>query len=541
LEGVFLMSEHGELKEAPLVRYSPQQLSTRISFVARGLRDLAVIQQFEAIDWTQPQVVGWLANPVEVRLENFPDSTLDMKCISFRCELQNLTESSRLIGPSTELYSRSRGTGKMSRMEYANIVPPPAESIVESLRRGFSPMQLSPQGTTHALLWTGLMFPIGKQREECVEEALHDISEIFGQDRAYGTTLFLRMPMQAALKAKRILIVDDEPSMRLGICEILTQAGYDCCEVSGGLEALALLDSGRKFELLIHDLLNPSLDGITLLRQAKRRCPELPVIVASAIDDKSAFDACIQTGAYAYLQKPLEIEEFLRTVSCALGNAVKLTNEHANIRKRTSEMSDEELSTALLTSEGTGLPSYTAFREEQETGCDGFTCVTYADMDDFKRLRRELGGSESVEPILLNAVGKYLREAIEHKESSIRAYHGGGDYFIFRSLNEAVFMDLIATVNQRLSKSLLIIGLPDGGIVKRIARTLTKQPESTHDVPRNNDDWRIEDLPKGSRIIGMWLDDGTIIGHEWPTNDQSRLSELTGRGPEQTERVFVRS
>jgi CheY-like chemotaxis protein len=313
------MPEDDELKEGFLVRYSPQQLSRRVSFVTRGLKDLAAIQHFEDINWSQSQVVGWLANPIEVHLENFPDSRPDMKCISFRCELQNVTQSFRHIGPDTKLYSRSQSSGRMSRIEYANIVPPAAESIVDAVRRGFSPMHLSPHGTADALLWIGLMFPLGKRREECVEEALHDVSEILGQDRDFGTTLCLRPRVQAIRKiAKRILVVDDEPSMRLAICEILTQAGYECREVSGGLEALALLDSGVKFELLIHDLLNPSLDGISLLRQAKRQFPELPVIVASAIDDKLAVDACIQNGACAYLQKPLEIEKFLRTVSRAL-------------------------------------------------------------------------------------------------------------------------------------------------------------------------------------------------------------------------------
>jgi two-component system response regulator AtoC len=79
-----------------------------------------------------------------------------------------------------------------------------------------------------------------------------------------------------------------------------------------------LLESELGFDLLIHDLLNPHLDGISLLQQAKQRFQALPVIVATAIDDEAAELACLQNGAFAYLRKPLQIEQLLETVSRAL-------------------------------------------------------------------------------------------------------------------------------------------------------------------------------------------------------------------------------
>jgi CheY-like chemotaxis protein len=114
---------------------------------------------------------------------------------------------------------------------------------------------------------------------------------------------------------RRILVVNDEESFCQSICELLAQAGYECRPVSGGPEALAILGSENSFDLLIHDLLNPHLDGFSLLRQAKQQFPELPIIIASAIDDKSLVDACMQNGAYAYLRVPLDVEELFATVS----------------------------------------------------------------------------------------------------------------------------------------------------------------------------------------------------------------------------------
>ena len=119
-------------------------------------------------------------------------------------------------------------------------------------------------------------------------------------------------------RAERILVVDDEEAIRNTICAMLTASGYQCQAVAGGLDALALLESGEEFDVLVHDLLNAPLDGIGLLERAKKRFPEMPVIVATAIHDISVALACFQNGAYDYLLEPFEREQLLVAVRRAL-------------------------------------------------------------------------------------------------------------------------------------------------------------------------------------------------------------------------------
>ncbi len=132
---------------------------------------------------------------------------------------------------------------------------------------------------------------------------------------------------QARQRTERILIVNDEKVVQEIISSILTLAGYECRAVAGGLEALALLDSGEQFDLVLTDMLNYPLDGLSLLQCVKERFPDLPVVVASAISDEAVVEECIRNGAYEYLFLPLERQQLLVTVSSALEDRrIKLEN-----------------------------------------------------------------------------------------------------------------------------------------------------------------------------------------------------------------------
>ncbi len=90
---------------------------------------------------------------------------------------------------------------------------------------------------------------------------------------------------QPLKKKERILEVDDEEPIRKIIRDMLTSVGYTCTSVPNGVEALALLESGEKFDLLLNDLLNAPVDGIQLLERAQNGFPELPVIMVTAVHD----------------------------------------------------------------------------------------------------------------------------------------------------------------------------------------------------------------------------------------------------------------
>jgi two-component system response regulator FlrC len=111
-----------------------------------------------------------------------------------------------------------------------------------------------------------------------------------------------------------ILIVDDSEPVRELIFHILTTAGYECRAVSSGREALALLNSGERFDLMLCDLLN-NPHGITLLDRTQQNCPSMPVIISTApcCLCKARF-AVKSMGASGILLKPFPAKALLTTV-----------------------------------------------------------------------------------------------------------------------------------------------------------------------------------------------------------------------------------
>lgn len=129
------------------------------------------------------------------------------------------------------------------------------------------------------------------------------------------------------MAVSRILVVDDEEPIREIVSSMLATANYESKQAASGLEALALLNSGEEFELMLSDLMMADLDGIGLLERTKERFPDMPVVMVTAVHDISVALAAIRNGAYDYLLKPFEREQLLATVRRALENRrLKLEN-----------------------------------------------------------------------------------------------------------------------------------------------------------------------------------------------------------------------
>src|SRR6202140_3639649 len=145
----------------------------------------------------------------------------------------------------------------------------------------------------------------------------------------------------------RILVVDDEETIREIVSSVLSTAGYKCRQAGSGMEALALRAAGEEFDLMLSDLMIANLDGIGLLERTKERTPEMPVIMVTAVHDISVALAAIRNGAYDYLLKPFEREQLLAAVRRALENRrLRLENRayqtelEAKVRARTQQLQD---------------------------------------------------------------------------------------------------------------------------------------------------------------------------------------------------------
>jgi len=126
---------------------------------------------------------------------------------------------------------------------------------------------------------------------------------------------------------ERILVVDDDDSIRGLITSMLSRSGYECRSASSGEGALATLQSDTKYALVLSDLAMGGMDGLALLERVRKLDPQLPIVMVTAVHDISVALAAIRGGAYDYLLKPFERDQLLATVRRALENRrLKLEN-----------------------------------------------------------------------------------------------------------------------------------------------------------------------------------------------------------------------
>ena len=116
---------------------------------------------------------------------------------------------------------------------------------------------------------------------------------------------------------KRILIVDDEPSIRKVLRAHLGRAGYDVETAENGRVAQQRLNE-VDFHLVVTDLKMPEMGGMELLAWCMDACPGLPVILITAHGTVDSAVEAIKLGAHDYITKPFDQEELRRIIAKAL-------------------------------------------------------------------------------------------------------------------------------------------------------------------------------------------------------------------------------
>ena len=122
----------------------------------------------------------------------------------------------------------------------------------------------------------------------------------------------------SGLDRPRVLVVDDEEAVRDLIVKTLTMADYEVNSAADGQSALdALKDTD--FDLLITDLRMPGMDGLTVIRQARRLSPSLPIIIITGYSTEASAIEAINLGVCGYLTKPFRLPRILSVAARALG------------------------------------------------------------------------------------------------------------------------------------------------------------------------------------------------------------------------------
>lgn len=107
------------------------------------------------------------------------------------------------------------------------------------------------------------------------------------------------------MSKEKILIVDDEPSARVGLADLLTHWNYSTGSAEDGEKALALVPQFSP-SVVITDLIMPIMDGMALLKRLRQNHPEISVIMLTAQASIDTAVEAIKEGAYDYLEKPID-------------------------------------------------------------------------------------------------------------------------------------------------------------------------------------------------------------------------------------------
>ena len=130
----------------------------------------------------------------------------------------------------------------------------------------------------------------------------------------------------------RIYVVDDEPQIRRSLQVHLENQGYTVVTAASADEALETMVS-RKPDVVIVDLVLPSIGGIELTRRIRERSP-VPIIILSAIGDERKKVEALESGADDYVTKPFGIDELSARVRSALRRTVMLAGVEPVFKSR---------------------------------------------------------------------------------------------------------------------------------------------------------------------------------------------------------------
>ena len=137
----------------------------------------------------------------------------------------------------------------------------------------------------------------------------------------------------------RILIIDDEKSIRHSLKEILEYENYKVDEAPDGIEGIKLAEK-EKYDIIFCDIKMPRMDGIEVLENLQNKCPEVPVVMISGHGNIDTAVEAIRKGAFDFIAKPLDLNRILITVRNALDRTVLVKETKTLKRKmsRTNEM-----------------------------------------------------------------------------------------------------------------------------------------------------------------------------------------------------------
>jgi len=238
-------------------------------------------------------------------------------------------------------------------------------------------------------------------------------------------------------KANRILVVDDEESIRTVLTEVLTDDGFRVTQAANGLEALAVLKD-VPHSLVISDIKMPEMTGIELLKKIKQTIPATEVIIITSYASLDTAIEALRYGAYDYLFKPFEDIKLISAAAIRAIDKVRLTRQNQRLLKAL-EQKNNQLKKAnktlkwLARRDGlTGLYNHRYFQEilhaelVRAVRYKQYFSVVFLDLGYFKQYNDTHGHQKGDQ--LLQILAKVLGSCL--RESDYLARYGGEEFTI---------------------------------------------------------------------------------------------------------------
>ncbi len=252
----------------------------------------------------------------------------------------------------------------------------------------------------------------------------------------------------------RILIIDDEPTIRNLLREVLSEK-YECAEAGSAEDALAQLRV-EKFNLIISDINMPGISGLEMTPQVLEIAPDTIIIMISGEPNIESAIKAMRVGAFDYITKPFTFDLVEAVVSRALEHqALRLTKKHYEnnleelVAVRTTELheqiaerqcAEEKISRMAYYDSLTELPNPTLFRNRlsqelfSSNGNGQRSATVFLALDRFKNINDTLGHEIGDE--LLREVARRITNSIRHTDTA--AYFGGAEFaLLFTSVGGA--------------------------------------------------------------------------------------------------------
>lgn len=257
----------------------------------------------------------------------------------------------------------------------------------------------------------------------------------------------------------RILLVDDDDSVRITIQAILEADGYDVTAVGHGLDALALLQTSP-YDLVLTDLRMEDVDGLMVLAEVQRVAPETVTIMLTGYASLESAVQSLQHGAYAYLIKPCNVEELQATISRGLERR-RLTRqlrervldlEQANVTIRQLNVSLQErveAATAQLTSRMVELEQ----AKDEIAGLYAAAQDNVERLQEYDRLKSQFLSMASHElKTPLTSISGYLQITLKRAHRRLARGHPNADEWVKETQLDIKDAEILNQQTKRLSR-----------------------------------------------------------------------------------------